>query len=280
MADMEVDKMKVENYMTSNLITVQQDIYLPDAINIMATKGIGNLIVMENLAGPVGLLTERELVDYLCLNGRIPNLPLMDVLVCQSFNGISPDTSIFDAANTMISMKTRLLVFDGDNRLIGILTASDMVRAFSKTRKNPPLEHAINKKIIDVQFNDTILGAIKVMSSKSIGSVIVNDKNSNNKRKKPYGIFTERDLLNKILSKNIDLETKVGHYCSTPLITAPISISANEAAQVMARNNIKRLPLTEEGRPIAMVTARDLVEAFSTENKRDLGLDVEEEAYD
>lgn len=44
------------------------------------------------------------------------------------------------------------------------------------------------------------------MSSKGIGSVIVNDKNSSNKTKKPYGIFTERDLLNKILLKSIDLE--------------------------------------------------------------------------
>ncbi len=80
------------------------------------------------------------------------------------------------------------------------------------------------------------------MSSKSIGSVIVNDKNNDNKTKKPYGIFTERDLLNKILLKNIYLGTEVGQSCSMPLITAPISISAREAAKVMATNNIKRLP--------------------------------------
>ena len=67
--------MKVQNYMTSNPITVQQDISILDAINIMATKGIGNLIVSEGSSGPVGLLTERELVDYLSLNGRFPNLP-------------------------------------------------------------------------------------------------------------------------------------------------------------------------------------------------------------
>lgn len=277
---MEIDKMKVQNYMTSNPITVQQDISISDAINIMASKGIGNLIVMEGSSGPVGLLTERELVDYLSLNGRIPNLPLKDVLVYQSFNDISPDTSILDAANTMISMKTRLLVFDGDNKLVGIITASDMVRAFSKSGKDSSLERAMNKKIIDVQFSDSILGAIKLMSSKSIGSVIVNDKNSSNKTKEPYGIFTERDLLNKILLKSIDLETKVGPHCSTPLITAPIYIHSTEAAKLMATNNIKRLPLTDEGKPTAMITARDLVEVFSTYNKRDLKLDMEEGVYD
>lgn len=157
MANMEIDKMKVQNYMTSNPITVQQDISISDAISIMASKRIGNLIVKESSSGPVGLLTERELIGYLSLNGQVPNLPLNDLLVYQPFNGISPDTSILDAANTMISMKTRLLVFDGDNKLVGIITTSDMVRAFSKTRKNPSLEHAMNNKIIDVQFNVVFL---------------------------------------------------------------------------------------------------------------------------
>ena len=252
--------------MTSTPITVPPDIYTTAAITIMADKGIGNLVV-EGLAGPVGILTEREIIQYLSSNRQISNLPLKDILPYQSFSSVSPDTTIFDAANTMISMKARLLVFDNNDRLVGIITASDMVRAFTKTSKNPSLEHTMNKKIFDVQFNDTILGAIKLMDTESIGSVIVNDKNSYNKRMRPYGIFTERDLLTKILLKNIDLDAKVGDYSSTPLITAPIGIRANDAAKIMASNNIKRLPLTKEGRPVAMVTARDLVEAFGTDNE-------------
>jgi CBS domain-containing protein len=100
--------MKVEDYMTCNPITVQRDISVPDAIAIMATKGIGNLVVAEDLTGPVGILTERELIEYLSLNGRIPNLPLKDVLVYQSFNSITPDSSVLEAANAMISMTSML----------------------------------------------------------------------------------------------------------------------------------------------------------------------------
>jgi CBS domain-containing protein/flavin-binding protein dodecin len=253
--------------MTPNPIIVPPDIYTVAATTIMADKGIGNLVVAKDSAGPAGILTEREIIQYLSLNRQISNLPLKAILPYQSFSSVSPDTTIFDAANTMISMKARLLVFDNNDRLVGIITASDMVRAFTKTSKNPSLEHAMNKKIFDVQFNDTILAAVKLMDSENIGSVIVNDKNSTNKRKKPYGIFTERDLLTKILLKNIDLDAKVGDYSSTPLITAPIETHANDAAKIMASNNIKRLPLTKEGRLVAMVTARDLVEAFSTDNE-------------
>jgi CBS domain-containing protein len=249
-------EMKVEDYMTCNPITVQRDVSAPDAITIMATKGIGNLVVTEDLTGPVGILTERELIEYLSLNGRIPNLPLKDVLGYQSFNSITPDYSILAAANIMISEKARLLVFNADNTLVGIITASDMVRAFSKTEDNPSLEHTMNKKIFDLKFTDTVLGAIKLMDTERIGSVIINDQ------KKPYGIFTERDLLTRILLKNVDLESKVGRHCSTPLIMAPISTRGKKAAEIMTSKKIKRLPLTDEGGPMAMVTARDLVEAF------------------
>ena len=38
------------------------------------------MIVAEDSAQPVGILTERELIEYLSLNARIPNLPLKDVL--------------------------------------------------------------------------------------------------------------------------------------------------------------------------------------------------------
>lgn len=263
----QIQDMKVENYMTYNPITVRRDISVSDAITIMATKGIGNLIVTDELNGPVGILTERELIEYLSLNGRIPKLPLRDVLVHQSFNSMALDSSILDAAITMISTKARLLVFNTDNILVGIITASDIVRAFSKTEENPSLEHTMNKKIFDLKFTDTILGAIKLMNTESIGSVIVNDQNTDNKRKQPYGIFTERDLLTRILLKNTSLESKVGRHCSTPLIMAPIGIHAKEAAKIMTSNKIKRLPLTEDGRPVAMVTARDLVEAFGVKSK-------------
>ena len=255
--------MKVEDYMTCNPITVQRDISVSNAIAIMATKGIGNLVVTEDLTGPVGVLTERELIEYLSLNGQIPDLRLKDVLGYQPFNSITPDYSILAAANTMISEKARLLVFNAENTLVGIITASDMVRAFSKTEENPSLEHTMNKKIFDLRFTDTVLGAIKLMHTESIGSVIINDQ----RKKEPYGIFTERDLLTRILLKNIDVESKVGRHCSTPLIMAPISTRASKAAEIMTSNKIKRLPLTEEGRPVAMVTARDLVEAFRVDKK-------------
>ena len=155
----------------------------------------------------------------------------------------------------MISNKMRLLVFDNNNILAGIITASDIVRAFRITDSNPPIEDVISNKIFDVVYDNSILKAVKTLYKRRIGSVIVN------KDEKPYGIFTERDLLTKVLSRGIELDEKVGDYSSTPLITAQHGIRANEAANIMFINNMKRLPLTQDDKIVSIVTARDLVEA-------------------
>lgn len=250
---MEIHKLKVEDYMTPNPVTVQPEVSFPDAIAIMANKGIGNLIVAEKNK-PTNILTEREVLQYLVASRRIPNKSIKDVLL-QSFIRITPTTSIMEAAKTMISKKTRLLVFENDN-LVGIITASDLVRAFRKTGSNPSLEGIMTMKVIKLPYDDTIFAACRSMHQKRIGSVIVT------KNETSYGIFTERDLLVKVLLKNVDLEEKVGDYCSSPLITTLIGIRANDAATIMSDNKIKRLPMMKMGKLVAMVTARDLVEAF------------------
>lgn len=250
---MEIHKLKVEDCMTPNPVTVQPEVSFPDAIAIMANKGIGNLIVAEKNK-PTNILTEREVLQYLVASRRIPNKSIKDALL-QSFIRITPTSSIMEAAKTMISKKTRLLVFENDN-LVGIITASDLVRAFRKTGSNPSLEGIMTMKVIKLPYDDTIFAACRSMHQKRIGSVIVT------KNETPYGIFTERDLLVKVLLKNVDLEEKVGDYCSSPLITTLIGIRANDAATIMSDNKIKRLPMMKMGKLVAMVTARDLVEAF------------------
>lgn len=264
-SEMEVHEMKVGDYMTPNPVVAQPETSFQNAVTVMANKGIGNLIVADK-DGPKGILTEREILQYLVLSREIPDKPLREVLL-QSFTRITPSTSIIEAARTMISKKARLLVFD-NGKLVGIITASDLVRAFRKTGMNPPMEGIVTMKVFKLPYGDTIFGAIKMMYEKRIGSVVVT------KDELPYGIFTERDLLVKVLLKSVDLEEKLGDHCSSPIITTLLGVPgkhglmemrANDIAAIMADNRIKRLPIIKDGKLVAMVTARDLVEAFQQE---------------
>jgi CBS domain-containing protein len=221
---------------------------------------------------PIGILTEREVLRFLASWTKIPN-NILSYFKLQSFSKICEGISITHAAKMMISTKSKLLVFDIDNgnndTLIGIITASDIIRAFRNTELDPTLEDVMTRKIFYLNYNDTILKAVTTMYSKRIGSVIItnnNDKNYSNNKTEPYGIFTERDLITKIVVKDIGLSEKVGDYCTTPLVTARHGIRANEAANIMYLNKVKRLPLidpvSERNKIVSIVTARDIVEAF------------------
>lgn len=255
----EARPLQVGDFMSSPVVTVNPSTDFVDAIQLMISKGIGNLVVADGEI-VTGVITERELLQHLALEKTIPNKQVRYIMT-QRFARLVPNTTILEAAKIMISKKTRLLVFQkdkktGSDQLAGIITASDLMRAFHETDLNPSIKGAMANKIITLRPNSTILGAVKLMLKKGIGSVIVSTNGE------PYALFTERDLLNRVLGKRVDIEERVGNYCSHPVITAKFGIGANDAAKIMLTNKIKRLPLTKRGRVVAMVTARDLVEAF------------------
>lgn len=251
---------KVGEFMSSPVITAHPDTRFSDAIHTMLLKGIGNVVVTDG-EKVVGILTEREMLLHLTLNKAIPDKQIKYVLT-QKIARVTPSTDVCEAARTMMSKKSRLLVFQKDSRtgvsdqLIGIITASDMVRAFLKVGSNPSIKSAMANKIITLRPDGSILSAVKIMLKKGIGSIVVSANGP------PYAIFTERDLLNRVLGKHIDMEEKVGSYSTSPVITAKLGIGAREAGKLMLKHKIKRLPLTRYGKIVAIVTARDLVEAY------------------
>lgn len=257
----EEKQLRVADFMSSPVVSVSSETKFVRAIQLLVSNRIGNVVVRDK-EKVSGIITEREILQYLVLNKAIPNKQVKYVLT-RNFTRVEPDTSVLEAARTMIGRKTRLLVFRKHkvtkgvpDHLVGIITASDLVRAFLETDRNPKLEGAMTNKIVTVHPNNTILNAAKLMFKKRIGSVIVTADGH------PNGIFTERDLLNKVIGQDVNIDEKVGQYCSIPVITAKVGIGANEAARVMFAHKIKRLPLTRRNRVAAIVTARDLVEAF------------------
>ena len=254
--------MRVANFMSSPVVSVSSETKFMDAIQLMIRKRIGNVVIVDDKKVS-GIITEREILQYLVLNKTIPNKQVKYILG-RNFARIEPDTSILIAARTMIRRKTRLLVFQKHkvtkgvvDRLAGIITASDLMRALLETNRNPPIKRAMTNKIITVHPNNTILNAAKIMHKKRIGSVLVTADGH------PYGIFTERDLLNKVIGRIVDIDEKVGQHCTFPVVTGEfVGIGANEAGRLMFAHKIKRLPLMKGDRVVAMVTARDLVEAF------------------
>jgi len=113
----------------------------------------------------------------------------------------------------------------------------------------------MTKNVVMVDYSAKVRDVCKLMGEKRIGSVIVT------KEGKPYGIFTERDLLSKVILLG-SFEEEVGKYCSSPLIVVSPDYDIREAARIMADMKIRRLVVAEEGEVKGIFTSSDLVKTL------------------
>ena len=114
------------------------------------------------------------------------------------------------------------------------------------------------KEVLTIDIEENVDNACKIMGEKHIGSLIVTIQG------KPIGIFTERDLLSKIILKGLKLEkAKVKDFMSEPLTVINPDFNLKEAARIMTQLNIRRLLVIENEKLIGILTSADITRALA-----------------
>jgi CBS domain-containing protein len=110
------------------------------------------------------------------------------------------------------------------------------------------------ENFITAKSNDSIGQVAEIMNKHEIGCVIIVDNGG------PVGIVTEQDMIIRVIGKSKSSEDeKVKEIMSEPLIVASPEVRAGDAAKMMLRRNIKKLPVVENGRLLGLVTLTDLI---------------------
>jgi len=242
--------------MSTEVIKIAPETSMTEAVGIMGGKRIGSLIVTKNDT-PIGIVTERDLLSKVLALGKALREVKVESVMSSPLITIGPVVKIKEAAQMMIQKRGRLAVFDR-GKLVGILTASDLIRSLPLVPETwVKVEDFMTKRVETADEKTPVSGVVKIMGEKRIGSVIVTRKGE------PFGIFTERDLLTTVLAKCKPLTVEVGQEASSPLITAPVGTSVHEAAVTMSIEHVRRLPITKNRKLVGIATARDLVEAYA-----------------
>ena len=265
---------EIREIMSQEVVTITPETTLYNAARLMGEKRIGSLIVVK-YETPVGIVTERDLLrevvdkeialekDWLTGGASIKEEEIEKIMTFPLIT-LSMKSSIKEAARMMIEKKIRRLAIRDSGRIVGILTATDLIRSLPDSPETMrvwfEVDYFMSKGVITADEEMSVEDVAKIMGEKSIGSVIIT------RNGKPIGIFTERDLLTKFLAKDQSLKIEVGKACSSPLITAPLGISVHDAAEIMTSKHINRLPITKKDKLMGMLTARDLVEAYARAN--------------
>ncbi len=111
-----------------------------------------------------------------------------------------------------------------------------------------------------IRPEDTVLEAVSKMNKFHIGSVVVTNDG------RPIGIVTERDILVKVVEPCMDpASVRVKDVMTKPVITIEPDAPVEEAARMMARARIKKLPVVDGGRLLGILTTTDIVRASPTQ---------------
>ncbi len=123
-----------------------------------------------------------------------------------------------------------------------------------------PIGEVMKRNPTMIDITATVAKAAKVMCQEGVGSVIVLDHN------KPIGIVTEEDINCKVVAKDLKpSKVHVNEIMSTPLITVSVDKTSGDAAHMMVKHKVRRLPVVDDHHQvIGIVTVRDLL-TVSTE---------------
>ncbi len=109
----------------------------------------------------------------------------------------------------------------------------------------------------------TVMEAAKIMSDRRIGSLVVG------RREKVVGIFTERDLLNRVVARHLDpLATIVKDVMTTPVACCQPTTKLAECRSVMTEKRIRHLPVVKENRLLGMISSGDILALEHGEQQR------------
>jgi CBS domain-containing protein len=112
----------------TQVYAISPDAKVYEALQLMADKNVGALMVMEGDRA-VGLISERDYARKIVLKGKFSkDVPVHEIMTADIVR-IGPDRDIENCMELMTDKRVRHLpVFEND-RLIGIISIGDIVKA-------------------------------------------------------------------------------------------------------------------------------------------------------
>lgn len=113
---------------------------------------------------------------------------------------------------------------------------------------------AKGREVFSVDKNATALEAAKLLRDKHVGALVVTDG------PRVVGIFTERDVVNRLVAGGRDPATTAVHeVMSSPVVCCQLKTSKAECVEVMTARRIRHLPVVEDEQLVGIVSIGDIM---------------------
>jgi len=188
---------------------------------------------------------------------------------------MAPTTPIHDAVRIMSKEGFRRIpvVDPGTKRLLGMITATDIVNFFGGGQKhqliqrkyagnffkaiNEPIRSIMTQDVVSVHTSGKIHEALDLMKRHKIGGLPVVDDD-----KRVWAIITEKDLIS--LFRGRLSGVKLSEIMTRRVVTATPNMSIFEATRTMIEQGFRRLPIVSDKKVVGMTTARSILRFFGS----------------
>lgn len=115
----------------------------------------------------------------------------------------------------------------------------------------------LDKNLVVMHPTETVAAACRKMHDNATGAVLVAENDS------ILGIFSERDLLNRVIAKGLNTEQEqVATHMTKELMTLDENASPDDAMALMLKQNIRHIPVLKNSQLCGVISARDLLRRY------------------
>ncbi len=258
--------MQIKNLMSEDLITVDKDQNLSDALKLLRKHNVSRLPVTNNKE-LVGIISERDIADKLGSSKyesmpasrlHISSVMIKDVLT------VPQTMQLEDVAKLMLDNGIGSVPVMDDDKMVGIVSKADFVTlatgiAFDKIA----VKEIMSKDVIYVSSAERLVHARRVMLEAHVGRLPIIDED------KLVGMITSKDLMRAFIDfrkkvpekyqKSQIKEVLVEDIMSRNPTFVSKDASITEVAEIMIETGFNGLPVVENSEVIGIITQTDIL---------------------
>jgi CBS domain-containing protein len=249
--------------MTREVVTIDKDRKLSDALELMEKHRISRLVVV-NEGEIVGMVTDKDILEVMGSSryaNRLPSSLHVSTAMSRGVVTINMESDISEAARTMLEHAVKSLPVVNDGELVGIITTTDLLRPLQNSEEG--VEKVMTRQVITVSPEDRVIHARRLMLDNGISRLVVVEEG------RIVGILTERQLGRALGAFKSAADNKqvnrvrnliVEDVMTQAVVTLSDDSTVGEAASLMLERGFSGIPIVDASDSLAgIVTKTDLI---------------------
>ena len=258
--------MQIKNLMSEDLITVDKDQNLSDALKLLRKHNVSRLPVTNNKE-LVGIISERDIANKLG-SSKYESMPasrlhISSVMVKDVFT-VPKEMQLEDVAKLMLDNGIGSVPVMDDEKMVGIVSKADFVTlatgiAFDKIT----VKEIMSKELITVSPTERIIHARRQMIESHVGRLPVVEE------EELVGMITSKDLMRAFIDFRKKVPEKYQKSQIKELLVEDImsinptfvtkDMSVTEVSEIIMETGYNGLPVVENNKVIGIITQTDIL---------------------